>query len=91
MVTADGLIETLTAGVTVTTAVADWVGSATLVAVTETIVSAFTVGAVNRPALESDPFVADHFTARSLVLVTFAVNCCFSVEGTLAVAGVTYT
>jgi hypothetical protein len=86
-----GLIETLTGGLTVTTAAADSAGSATLVAVTETVVSAFTVGAVNKPVLETDPSVADHVTARLSLPVTFAVNCWVSVEGTLAVVGVTYT
>jgi hypothetical protein len=70
-----GLIVTLTAGVTVTVAVAEAVGSATLVAVTETVVSAVTLGPVNNPELDIEPCVADHFTDRSLELVTFAVNC----------------
>ena len=63
MVTVVGLIETLTGGLTVTTAVADFVGSATLVTVTETVVSTVTVGALNKPALEIDPCVVDHVTA----------------------------
>jgi hypothetical protein len=82
-----GLIDTLTAGVTVTTAIANFVGSATLVAVTETIVSVFTVGAVNNPALEIDPLVADQVTAGLSVLMTAAVNCCVSAEETFAVVG----
>jgi hypothetical protein len=88
MVTVVGLIETLTGGLTVTTAVADFVGSATLVTVTLTVVSAFTMGAVNKPVLEIDPCVADHVTARSLLPVTFPVNCCVRLEETLAVLGV---
>lgn len=91
MVAEVGLIEMLTGGPTVTTAVAETVGSATLVAVTDTVVSVLTVGAVNKPALEIDPRVADHFTARFVVLVTLAVNCCVRVEGMLADVGVTYT
>lgn len=91
MLTEVGLIEMLTGGATVTTAVAETVGSATLFAVTDTVVSALTVGAVNKPELEIDPRVADHVTARFVVLVTFAVNCCVSVEGILADVGVIYT
>jgi hypothetical protein len=86
-----GLIETRTGGATVTTAVAETVGSATLVAVTDTVVSALTVGAVNKPTLEIDPRVTDHVTARFVVLVTLAVNCCVRVEGILADVGVIYT
>jgi hypothetical protein len=86
-----GLIVTLTGGVTVTTAVADLLASATLVAVTDTLVSEVTLGAVNRPELEIDPCVADHFTETSVVPVTFAVSCWFSVEATLAAVGVIYT
>jgi len=91
MATVVGLIETLTGGATVTTAVADWVGSATLFAVTETVVSAFTCGAVNKPALEIEPCVADQVTARLVVLTTFAVNSWVRPEGRLAVVGVMYT
>jgi hypothetical protein len=46
MTTPVGVTETLTGGRTVTVAVADLVGSATLVAVTDTVVSLDTTGAV---------------------------------------------
>jgi len=75
MATDAGLIERLTGGATVTTAVANCVGSAILFAVTETGVSVLTCGAVNIPVLEIEPCVADHVTARLVVLTTFAVNC----------------
>jgi hypothetical protein len=91
MVALVGLIDTLTAGVTVTVAVADSLESATLVAVTETVVSVVTLGAVNTPEPETDPLVADQVTERLLLPVTLAVNCWVKVEGTLAVEGVTYT
>jgi hypothetical protein len=82
-----GLIDTLIRGVTVTRAVADLVGSATLVAVTETIKSVFTVDALNKPALEIDPLVADQVTAILSVLVTVAVNCWVWADSTLAAFG----
>src|SRR5580692_5205004 len=88
IVTVVGLMLTLTGGVTVTTAVADSLESAKLVAVTETVVSEVTLGAVNRPELEMEPCVAVHFTDRSVVPVTFAVNCWVSVAATVAVVGV---
>src|SRR6267154_6816400 len=91
MATEVGLIERLTGGATVTMAIADWVGSARLFAVTETVVSTFTWGAVNMPVLEIEPCVADHVTARLVALTTFAVNCWVSPEGMIAVVGVTYT
>jgi hypothetical protein len=46
MTTPVGVTETFTGGMTVTVAVADFVGSATLVAVTEAVVSLDTTGAV---------------------------------------------
>jgi hypothetical protein len=82
---------TLTGGVTVTVAVADLLASETLVAVTDTVVSEATLGAVNRPELEIDPCVADQSRETSVVPVTLAVNCWVSVDGTLVGAGVIYT
>ena len=75
IVTVVGVSETLTGGDTVTTAVAVSLGSATLFAVTVTVVVLDTLGAVYRPELEIEPCVADHVTAVSSELVTFAVNC----------------
>ena len=63
----DGVIET--------EAVNFFVGSATLVAVTLTLVLLVTVGAVNIPVLETVPAVAAQVTAVLLVPWTVAVNC----------------
>ena len=57
-----GLIDTPTGGFTVTVAVADFVGSATLVAVNVTVVAALTVGAVYRPLDDTLPLLVDHVT-----------------------------
>jgi hypothetical protein len=89
IITLVGLIVTLTGGVTVTTAVADLLVSARLVAVTDTVVSDVTLGAVNNPEPEMDPWVADHFTEPSVVPETLSVNCWVSVEATVAVVGLT--
>lgn len=86
-----GVIDTVTGGITDTVAVADLVGSATLVAVTETTVTLVTDGAVNKPLLEIVPLVVDQVTLVSLELVTVAVNCCVSAEKTLGFVGDTYT
>ncbi len=56
-------------------AVADLVGSATLVALTVTVVFAVTVGAVNSPELEIVPAEADQITEVFVIPVTVAVNC----------------
>jgi len=88
MVTLVGLRETLTAGVTVTVAVAESLGSAWLFAVIVTVVSVLTDGAVNIPELVIDPCVVDQVTAVSVEFVTFEVNCCVSREGMLTVLGV---
>jgi hypothetical protein len=67
-----GLIVTCTGGVIVTVAVADFVLSATLVAVTVPVPAA---PAVNRPTGEIVPPVALHVTAVLLAFETVAVNC----------------
>jgi hypothetical protein len=86
-----GVIDTVTGGTTVTVAVADFVGSATLVAVTETTVSVVTDGAVNRPPLEMFPFVVDQVTFVLSEFVTVAVNCCVNAEKTFGLLGDTAT
>jgi hypothetical protein len=78
-----GVTVTVTGGRTVTVAVPDLVGSATLVAVTEIVSVAVTAGAVYRPEPEIVPFEADQTTLPLVVLITFAVNCCVSLENTL--------
>jgi len=77
--------------VTETVAVDALVGSAALVAVTTTLVVLETVGAVNRPVLETVPAVVDHFTAVLLVPCTVALNCCWPAELRLTVKGDTAT
>ena len=56
-------------------------------AVTVTLVSVFTSGAVKRPLLEIVPAVAVQTTAVSLVPVMLAVNCSFASEATVALLG----
>ena len=61
-----GVIATLmfeVAGETVTVALERLVGSATLIAVTVTLVLALTLGAENSPLAEIMPALADHVTA----------------------------
>ena len=92
--TAPGDTVTVTAGVTVTLAVADLVGSCTLVAVTVTVCGLPSVaGAVYRPPLEIVPTagLTDHVTAVFVVPVTVAVNCCVCDGVKLAVDGLTVT
>lgn len=71
-----GLIVTALFGLllTCTVAVADFVGSATLVALTVTL--PVVDGAVNKPEEETVPALADHVTAVLVVPVTVARNCC---------------
>jgi hypothetical protein len=57
-----------------TDALARAFGSALLVAVTVTCFELETTGAVNNPAEEIAPELADHFTAVSLVFEMKAVN-----------------
>jgi hypothetical protein len=73
--TEDGVSETVTGGSKVTVAVANLVGSATLVAVTATVWELeIEAGAVYRPAAVMLPTtgLSDHVTAALLVLVTVA-------------------
>lgn len=72
-----GLIETPTGGalvVTVIVALALFVPSATLVALTVYVPAV--VGAVYSPELEIDPWDADQVTTVFVVPVTVALNCC---------------
>ena len=62
-------------GVTETVALDFLVVSATLVAVTVTLVLLLTLGAVNIPTLETEPAEADQVTAVLLVPWTVAENC----------------
>ena len=77
--------------VTVTDAIADFVVSATLVAVMLTGVSALTDGAVNNPELEIDPWLVVQVTAVLPVPVTVAENCCVAPDATVALLGETDT
>ena len=77
--------------VTVTTDEADFVGSATLVAVTVATVFTVTLGAWYRPLLETVPCVAVHVTPRFEVPVTVAVSCTVPCDATVASAGLTVT
>ena len=74
-------------GFTDTAADAPWDGAATLVAVTVTVVAAFTDGAVNNPDADTVPPLADQVTAVWLVPLTLALNCCEAPEITLALVG----
>jgi hypothetical protein len=68
-----GVSETATGAETVTVADADFVGSATLVALTEYVPAV--AGAAYRPDAETVPPVADQVTEVLLEPVTDAVNC----------------
>ena len=81
-------------GIRVTVEVADFVGSAVLVAVTVTVwVDEILLGAVYSPVLEIVPTegLMAHVTAVLLVPLTVAVNCCVCEAVKLAVAGLTCT
>jgi hypothetical protein len=80
-----GATETVTGGMIVTVPVADFVGSATDVAVTDTVAGLGTAdGAVYKPLAvivpQDDPMqplpAKDHDTAVLLAFATVAVNCC---------------
>jgi hypothetical protein len=90
-----GFIETETeagaTGSTETDACALFEGSATLVAMTITLVVEVTVGAVNMPSGETFPLEADQVTAVFEVLLTLAENCCQPPEGTVELVGETLT
>jgi len=64
-----------------TVALADWEGTATLLAVKVTIVLFDTTGAVNKPA-EMAPAVAVQITAWFALLATVAANCSSSTIST---------
>jgi hypothetical protein len=78
--------EVTVGALTVTVAAADFVGSATLVAVTVTVPPL--AGAVSKPPAVIVPPEVDHVMALlETVPVTLAVNCCVAPVGTLAVLG----
>src|SRR5690242_7281948 len=81
-------------GLRVIAAVADLVGSATLVALTVTVVAeAIIPGAVYRPEVEIEPVAGeiDQVTAVLVLPVTAAVNCCVLPPWRLAESGVRLT
>ena len=81
---------TVLGGFTVTTADADLLGSATLVAVTVPVPA--DVGAVYTPVAETVPIVAVHCTASFVVVpCTSAWNCTLALGSAVAAAGVTDT
>src|SRR5258708_15489139 len=84
----------VTPGSRVTIAEPDFVGSAALVAITETVCSVATLaGAVYRPLLETAPTfgVTDQTTAGLPLLATIVVNCWVWPGETTAVLGKTMT
>ena len=74
-------------GLTETIALAFFVLSAELVAVTVAVVVVDTLGAVNRPPSEILPAVVDQMTAVLLVPCTAAANCWVFPEATLVLVG----
>jgi hypothetical protein len=78
-------------GLIATLALAFFVVSAALVAVTVALVPLVTLGAVNMPPLETAPEVADHVTAVLLVPCTTAVNCWLLPDVKAAALGETVT
>ena len=76
-------------GFTVTLTRVFCVVSATLVAVTTTLVLVFTLGAVNSPWLEMVPALADQVTAVFVAPWTEAVNCCVCANDNVAAVGLT--
>src|SRR5579863_109523 len=79
--------EDLVPAVIVTTAEADFVESAVLVALMVAVVLLVTVGAWYKPLLLTAPADADQVTPTFDVLLTVAVNCTVPEEATVAVAG----
>ena len=75
------------AGFTVTRALTCTLRSATLTAVTITVLRIGTVGAVNRPLAETIPSEADQVTAVSLEFRTVTENCCAPFEVNVALLG----
>lgn len=78
-------------GLTATVATAFFVGSAALVAVTVTLVLLVTLGAVNRPLLETVPELELQVTPVLVEPLTAALNCWEPAEATLALVGETDT
>ena len=76
---------------TVIVALADLDVSAALVALTVTVVSVVTVGAVNNPEALIVPAVADQVTVLFVLLLTVAVNCCVPPDAIVALVGDTVT
>ena len=74
-------------GLTLTLADAFLLGSATLVAVTVTLVSEATVGAVTTPVSETEPSLTLQMTALLLVPCTVALNCWLFPEAIRVAAG----
>jgi len=74
-------------GVMVTVALADFVVSAWLVALTVTVVVVVAVGAVKRPVLEIVPALVDHVTAVLVEPVTVALNCWVPPDATVVEVG----
>ena len=77
----------LVGAVTETAALAFLVVSAELVAVTVTLILLVTSGAVNKPALDTVPELADQVTAVLLVPWMVAENCCALPEDTVVLVG----
>src|SRR5271154_3683721 len=90
-VTVCGLIQTVPGGVSPRMALADFVLSATLVAVTvSTCVEVTDAGAVYNPVVSIVPTaggITDHVTAVLLLNVTVAVNCCACPPESVATLG----
>jgi len=81
--------KSLANGTTVTCEVATLFPSATLVAVTVTLVEEVTEGAVNKPLVDIVPALACQVTAVLLVDVKAAENCCLPPDERVAAEGET--
>jgi hypothetical protein len=86
-----GALDTLIGGFTVTDTEFETFGSATLVAVTDTVVVVLTVGAVNNPLLEIVPLPTDQVTPFLVLPVTVALKFCVFPEFMTTPVGVTET
>jgi len=75
----------------VTLALALLVGSALLIASTDTLVTIPTPGAENSPPAVTVPFVADQVTSSFVVPDTVAVNCCLAPGARVTFAGLIAT
>ena len=83
------MLTEATGALTVTAALALFVGSAALVAFTVAVVVELTFGAVNNPLEETDPMFVLHVTPVLLVLLTEAVSCLVPPDEILALVGET--